>query len=327
MILKNPTWQTLIPGLPDYVPLDSNQAESLLGKVRLSGVVYQVCFEDQLSNFYLIKEWQSGKKYFVKCFQEEHFEHYQQAEYLARWLQIQGVKTNSALSSDLKSYYIYPFLDGNRLNSSIDVLKKLGGSLAKMHEALRNYPLQEGIITRTNNRIRKLNEIREQIAKGVIKIGPFPDYVRNLALNSDLNFTQGTDFQAIHGDLHPGNMMMVDGDVYFFDFEDALHSYLPIIYELALILERMVFIRYDSADYIFELGKHFMVAYLENGGTYSYLETDRLALSTIALRSLCVLTLCEMEGNIIYEQEWRKFYTLSELAKKMQTIFNKILQV
>nr|WP_106183458.1 hypothetical protein [Legionella pneumophila] len=123
MILKNPTWQTLIPGLPDYVPLDSNQAESLLGKVQLNGVVYQVCFEDQLSNFYLIKEWQSGKKYFVKCFQEEHFEHYQQAEHLARWLQIQGVNTNSALSSDLKSYYLYPFLDGDRLNSSIVALK------------------------------------------------------------------------------------------------------------------------------------------------------------------------------------------------------------
>ncbi|HAT1797993.1 phosphotransferase [Legionella pneumophila subsp. fraseri] len=327
MILKNPTWQTLIPGLPDYVPLDSNQAESLLGKVQLNGVVYQVCFEDQLSNFYLIKEWQSGKKYFVKCFQEEHFEHYQQAEHLARWLQIQGVNTNSALSSDLKSYYLYPFLDGDRLNSSIVALKKLGGSLAKMHMALRNYPLQESIIAKTDNRIWKLNEIREQIAKGAIKIGPFPDYVRNLALNSELNFTQGADFQAIHGDLHPGNMLMVDGDVYFFDFEDALHSYLPLIYELALILERMVFIRYESIDYILELGKHFMVAYLENGGAYSYQETDRFALSTIALRSLCVLTLCEMEGNIIYEQEWRKFYTLSELAKKLQTTFNKILQV
>ncbi|HAT6978422.1 TPA: phosphotransferase [Legionella pneumophila] len=327
MILKNPTWQTLIPGLPDYVPLDSNQAESLLGKVQLNGVVYQVCFEDQLSNFYLIKEWQSGKKYFVKCFQEEHFEHYQQAEHLAQWLQIQGVNTNSALSSDLKSYYLYPFLDGDRLNSSIVVLKKLGGSLAKMHMALRNYPLQESIIAKTDNRIWKLNEIREQIAKGAIKIGPFPDYVRNLALNSELNFTQGADFQAIHGDLHPGNMLMVDGDIYFFDFEDALHSYLPLIYELALILERMVFIRYESIDYILELGKHFMVAYLENGGSYSYQETDRFALSAIALRSLCVLTLCEMEGNIIYEQEWRKFYTLSELAKKLQTTFNKILQV
>lgn len=316
-----------MPGLPDYVPLDSNQAETLLGKVQLSGTVYQVCFEDQLSNFYLIKEQQNEKNYFIKCFQQEHFEHYQQAEHVARWLQMQGVNANSALSSDSKSYFIYPFLDGTRLKSSIDVLKKLGSSLAKMHEALRNYPLQDSIKTRTNKRISKLNEIREQIAKGIIKIGPFPDYVRSLALNGDLNFTQGADFQAIHGDLHPGNMMMVDNHVYFFDFEDTLHSYLPIIYELALILERLVFVRYNSIDYIQELGKHFMVAYLESGGSYLYQETDRFALSTIALRSLCVLTLCEMEGNNIYEQEWRKFYMLSELAKKMQITLNKILQV
>ncbi|WP_160264737.1 phosphotransferase [Legionella norrlandica] len=327
MILKNPTWQTLIPGLPDYIPLDSNQAENLLEEVQLKGAVYQVCFENQLSNFYLIKDQQNEREYFVKSFEEEHFEHYQHAEHLAQWLQMQGIKTNSALSSKSKNYYIYPFLDGTRLNSSIDALKSLGGSLAKMHEALKNYPLQDSIITKTNNRIFKLNEIREQIAKGQVKIGPFPEYVRSLATNSDLNFTQGANTQVLHGDLHPGNMLMVDNHIYFFDFEDALHSYLPIIYELALVLERLVFVRHNSFDYILELGKHFMAAYFENGGSYFYSETDKFALSTIALRSLCVLTLCEMEGNRIYEEEWRKFYTLSELAQKMQIILNKILQV
>jgi Ser/Thr protein kinase RdoA (MazF antagonist) len=130
----------------------------------------------------------------------------------------------------------------------------------------------------------------------------------------------------LHGDLHPGNMMQVDDTIYFFDFEDTLHSYLPLVYELALVMERLIFVRHESADEIMKLGQDFIKSYRSNGGLYQFHEKDVYAQSTLALRSLCVLTLCEIEGNPIHAEEWNKFRNLSDLAASTQPILRAILQ-
>lgn len=327
MILKNPTWQTLNPGLPTFIPVDTVKAMALQSKANIFGTVYQASFDDQPSSFYLIKAEQNQMHYFIKCFDAEHSEHYHQAEKIALWLQSQKVMANAALNKQSSDCFIYPFLDGHRLLSTSKALKSLACSLSGMHEALRACPFQVQIQDRTNYRINLLNEIREEIANGKLKVGPFPNYVKTLAQNERLNFTQGAHAQVLHGDLHPGNIMQVDDNIYFFDFEDTLHSYLPVVYELALVMERLIFVRYDSEDEIKQLGQEFIQSYLSNGGLYQYHETDVYAQSTLALRSLCVLTLCEIEGNIINEEEWYKFRNLSELASNTQPILKAILQV
>ncbi|CAM3025412.1 phosphotransferase enzyme family protein [Legionella worsleiensis] len=327
MILKNPSWQTLSPGLPAFIPVDAVKAMDLQSKANIRGSVYQASFDGQPSSFYLIKAEQNQTPYFIKCFTAEHADHYQKAEQVALWLQNQNIKANATLNWQSAGCLIYPFLDGRRLASSSATLKNLGRALAKMHEALRRYPNQIEIQNQTDYRINLLNEIRSEIAKGRLKIGPFPDYVRALAQDECLNFTQGTHTQVLHGDLHPGNMMQVDDTIYFFDFEDTLHSHLPLVYELALVMERLIFVRHDSAEDIVHLGRDFLNSYRSHGGLYQFHETDVYAQSTLALRSLCVLTLCELEGNKIDAQEWNKFRNLSELAANTHPILKAILQV
>ncbi|RUR20231.1 hypothetical protein ELY21_01560 [Legionella sp. km535] len=326
MILKNPTWQTLNPGLPAFKSVDSVTAMALQSKANLLGTVYQASFDGQPSSFYLIKAEENQRHYFIKCFDAEHSVHYHRAEHVALWLQSQNIKANAALNKQSDGCFIYPFLDGHRLPSDSNTLKGLASSLAQMHEALRAYPLQDQIQEQTDYRIHLLNEIRDEIAKGKLKIGPFPNYVRTLAQNECLDFTQGVHTQILHGDLHPGNIMQIDGIIYFFDFEDTLHSYLPLVYELALVMERLIFVRHDSADTIKRLGQDFIKSYRTYGGLYQFQESDVYAQSTLALRSLCVLTLCEIEGNTIHSEEWYKFRNLSELAANTQPILREILQ-
>ncbi|WED41905.1 phosphotransferase [Legionella cardiaca] len=325
MILKNPSWQTLYPGLPTYLPLSPEDSHRLQQLTNLFGIAYQVSFNSEPSNFYMIDDYQNHKKYFVKCMEDKHIEHYKQAEEMATWLLAKKIHVNAAL--ELRhNCYIYSLLDGVRAPSSMAVLSQLGAALARLHNTLSDYPLQERIQTNTDRRISCLNEIRERVAQGKLAVGPFPDYVKKLAQNSDLNFTQGAKAQALHGDLHPGNMLLVNDLIYFFDFEDALHSYLPIIYEIAYVLERMVFVRHFNTNEILCLGRSFMKAYLSNGGSYQFQKSDSYASLTLALRSLCVLTLCEVEGNKIHDSEWLKFRNLAELACKNQNLLREILQ-
>lgn len=327
MILKNPSWQTLYPGLPAYIPLEPEQAEKLQQLTNIPGIVHQVCFNGQHSNFYMIENYQNKKKYFIKCMQEEHVKHYEQAERVAKWLQSRKINANTALELNSHNCYIYPLLEGIRLPSTHGVLKQLGTALATVHSALKEYPLQKEVVANSVRRMSLLNDIREQIAQGSLVVGPFPDYVKKLAQNKHLIFTKGAGTQVLHGDLHPGNMLLVNNAIYFFDFEDTLHSYLPLIYELALVLERMVFVCQKDVRTILSIGQSFIRAYLMNNGEYIFQDSDSYALLTLALRSLCVLTLCEIEGNKIHESEWHKFFKLAELAHKTQDVLKKILQV
>ncbi|ASQ46425.1 phosphotransferase [Legionella clemsonensis] len=325
MILKNPSWQTLFPGLPAYHPLAPEQSYQLQQLTNLFGIVYQVRFNDLPSNFYMIDDYRNKKKYFVKEMEERHVDHYKQAEEIAAWLFDRKVNVNAAL--DLKHhYYIYSLLEGIRIPSTAESLNRLGTALAALHSALKVYPWQEEIQTNTVRRISLLNEIREDITRGKLAIGPFPDYIKKLAQNRDLDFTQGASAQVLHGDLHPGNMLLVNDSIYFFDFEDVLYSYLPLVYELAYILERQVFVCHSAPNEILNLGRTFMKAYLANGGSYQFQKSDSYASLTLALRSLCVLTLCEIEGNRIHEGEWFKFRDLAELAQKNQGLLREILQ-
>ena len=331
MILKNPTWPSLFPGTLRYNLIDNKRAFDLQKELNIKGAVYQAMISDEISNFYMIHDEMNHNKYFIKFVSQEYLSHYEEAEKIGHWLKTQGIPVNTAIKYDngaysRNGYLVYPFITGTPLSKNQETLVLFGQSLATLHQKLRDYPSQDQLITKTQCRLTKLNDIREKIADGKLNIGPIPGCVKKLAKSSNLDFNQGHSIQALHGDLNPGNVLLNDNIIYYLDFEDTLHSVLPIVYELVYILERMVFVSVTDQKTRINLGRSFIQAYINNNGNYSYCKSDDLALSTLALRAFCVLTLCELEGKKIDSREWYKFQKLATLAEITQDTLKTILQ-
>lgn len=84
-----------------------------------------------------------------------------------------------------------------------------------------------------------------------------------------------------------------------FDFEDALHSFHPVVLDLLFVIERIIFNQNSSTEQLLNLGLMFIHAYKEAGGTYQYKTRDEFGLTILALKAFCLLTLLA-EKNKIY---------------------------
>ena len=171
--------------------------------------------------------------------------------------------------------------------------------------------------------------MREDLASGRLRVGPHPEALQRLAAASEIDFS-GTEEAAtpLHGDLNLGNLLILEAGPVFLDFEDTLHSVLPVSHELALVIERILLASpLDEADTV-ELGGAFLDAYRLAGGCWRPPEPDALhrVLRGLALRSLCVLALCEREGTEIVRDEWRKFHTFESLARDRRETLRRIVE-
>jgi len=197
--------------------------------------------------------------------------------------------------------------------------------VAALHAALARHRAREEWRTHTELRLAELTAIRTGCASGKIAAGPDPDLLRRLASDRSLDFTcQDLQARPLHGDLNPGNVLMVEEKPLLLDFEDVFHSYLPVQFELALMVERFVLVRVNDDAIAVDIGRGLLGSYGAEVDTKPQrATTDPVnVLRALALRSLCVLTLAASNGLLVSDREWKKFFQLERQAvERAQTIW------
>lgn len=308
--------------------------------------VYRVCLGNRFLKMYRVKGADWFEDAFIKWTDIGALNNIREQCELTRWLVEQGFDTPKPLFEPMVvtavdeiwedgvltgSYY-----QCHRLLRACDGdLFALGRSLAKLHNALRRYEKRKDWVHRTEQRLKHLIDIRTMAASGKQMFGPYGEELRKLANDSHLDFVrQDLESVYLHGDCNYANAFIGVGKqsagvvgVSIFDFEDVQHSYLPLEFELAYVIERFVMTRnLDEKKYV-TCGKALLEGY-SSESEYEW-QSDGAewlhVIQSINLRSLCVLASIEEQGADVPTQEWGKFFYLIERAKDQEILWKKIV--
>lgn len=225
---------------------------------------------------------------------------------------------------DGRMIFAYPFVAGSYLNDSIGNLQELGSALAKLHNALVNYPevhkvarSQRCMRTRMRRRARALLD-NKCWANG--ELSPARNHLLQwLEIDPLLDKLE---CQVIHNDLNVGNVLQdTMGNVWFLDFEEAVWSYLPSYFDIAKVIERFILVNEDwDAQVKIAATKYLLDAYNfvrgENrglGGNIPFALGWLLGFSWLRMSDLL------FDREAIQHPEVRKFLSLAELLDKNES--------
>ena len=328
-LVRSPSWSGLTPALPRADVLDEQSATHILGMIGLEPAqiseVSALLFGDAPSHMYRVDA-TAGQSFLLKLVDVERQEGVLRAEGVAAWLAEQGLDFPAPLPGFPRETpegdvaILLPFMSGRRVEASISDMRALGQALGAFHHNLVRHPDLGSWRDFTDDRLSELNAVRERLVK---KHGARPQYADRL---SELAADRSLDFRfdalprrPLHGDMNPGNILIAGDKAVLMDFEDVFHSVLPIAFDLALVLERLVLVRVGEEQLAIDLGRAFMFEYSRSGESF----VDVAALSaqewtsvlrSLALRSLCTLALGEESGIQVETVEWEKFFYLEQLA-------------
>jgi len=319
----------LAPALPRAEILDEQSATQILRTIGIEPAeisqVAVLLFGDVPSTMYRLDA-KAGPSFLLKLVDSEKQEGVLRAEGIAKWLVEQGLDLPAPLPGFPRETLegdvaiLLPFVSGQRVEPSISDMRAVGKSLGAFHHSLVRHPDHVSWCAFTDARLSELNAVRVHLSgKNDVK----PQYAKRL---SELAADRSLDFRfkaiprrPLHGDLNPGNILMVGDRAVLLDFEDVFHSVLPVAFDLALVLERLVLVKVADEQLAIDLGRAFMFEYSRSGGSF----VDVAALSaqewtsvlrSLALRSLCTLALGEESGIQVETVEWEKFFYLEQLA-------------
>lgn len=332
MITRDPSWSSMLPGMPLYEDIPEDQAEPIRDLFSQPGIVRQARFDVQNLDAYLFLPDHSRNYHFIKIYKADIKTSY------AKIVALLGTLTSDKYTLSIPimygsknglNYAIFPYVSGRRCLPDIADLSRLGHSLACLHKDLKELAHTEHIIQTSTLRMQKL----EHIASNGLSLA-LPDYMDVSFLEQycskySLQLIDHRGAQIIHGDLNPGNLLMLDQSARtcFFDFEDTLHSYLPVIYDLAFVLERIVLLQSPDIASTLQLSRVFMDAYCEQGGQYQYQINDEYILCILSLRAFFLLINNYQCYGTKNQAEWEKFLFLAQAAEKNVELLKMILEV
>lgn len=332
--LRNPTWRGLRPGLPRLAPAPPELAAAIRRATGGEGDVQSVLFDAGEADHARLDPRDGGPALFLKIVPGVRAAHQERAEGLARWLAARELPVNACLDGypvpvdDDHVLFAYRWRDGRRLRSDEGDLSRLGRGLAALHAGLASYPARGDLEASTADRLAELRHARADLAAGR-PAGPDFDRLARLAQDGSLDFEAiGGEPTPLHDDLNPGNLLMVEpeGELLFLDFEDAVHGVLPVVFDLGLVIERLVSALEPDDARAVALGRAFLEAYRDAGGVCEGSDGGLLAASLRArsLRSLCTLALCEWSGIEVVAGEWEKFFDFEALAQRRAHVLRRI---
>jgi Ser/Thr protein kinase RdoA (MazF antagonist) len=222
-----------------------------------------------------------------------------------------------------------PFLEGRRVGLGAEELFTFGVGVAQLHHALAKVPYKGRWTKNTVNRLQALEKTRQNVAKRGLEVGPDPQRLLTLVADEQLDFQKSRCcVQPLHGDLNPGNVLIVDEKPVFMDFEDTVHSVLSIDYEILFAIERFVLVHVKNDKEAVSLGREFLRGYAsQENKKYTIRNIDPVnVLRSLALRSLMVLVNGELTGNSVSEREWKKFFYLEEMSRSRAEVISRIFE-
>lgn len=331
MITQMPSWSSLTPGLPQYRLVNDVITTHLAKVIKHKGKIYRAFFDNPNQFAYKFVSDNGSEQYFIKIYHRDIVEKYKTIQSI-----IGDFHSKCAYLShpviygqiDGLYYAIFPLLNGVRCKPCASDLKLLGNALAQFHRHLKNIGDQALVIQKSDNRVRHLSKFIETILKFPNDILVKKPRVASFISKYSFDMIDHRDSQIIHGDLNPGNILINKGSklIHFLDFEDMLHSYLPVLYDLAFIIERNILLPLNDAQKAFALSKVFLKAYFESGGNYKYHTSDEYILCILSLRAFLLLIQNAINGHSEDRIEWDKFYYLSQHAEKNLKLMKAILK-
>jgi hypothetical protein len=340
-LYRNPTWISLFPRKPTPVPAPREARERLMRLLPGPGTLARLDYEGRAGTHFVFEGAQrggeaqtvgaggNGERLFLKLVGEAAVERQVEADAISAWLAGQGVSCVTPTAGFPKNLengrrlFAYPYLECEPLEACDGDVARLGRELAGLHEALRRHPSRPAWEDATRARLTHLVEIRRGWAAGAYRLGPRPDELTEMARDTRLDFER-SDLEAtpLHGDLNAGNLRRLGcGRPLLLDFEDTFHSVLPCPFELGLVFERIVLVAADDDREAARLLGVLLGAYRNSGGRIPPAVDWRGIVRSLSLRSLCVITSCELAGVAIDAGEWLKFFQLAEAAAARPAAF------
>ncbi|GAA0612318.1 MULTISPECIES: phosphotransferase [Thalassospira] len=328
--IRPPAWEGLEPAIPGWEVASKDIAFQIAKVVGSEGKFWAAKFGDVVSDRMFRLDEPDGRKFIFKILEDSEVCQSEEAEKASAWLASNKVPVVVASGQyRLPSGEVIvkmPYLEGRRVGLAVDELFAFGVSLAKLHKALRNVPHRERWRLRTAQRLKALSKTRQYIVSSGVELGPYPQRLLNLANDAELDFERSQWFtQPLHGDVNPGNVLILNNTPVFMDFEDTAHSVLPVEYEVLFAIERFVLVRVDNDLEASRLGKAFLHGYRSQIKTELqsvYIEPVQV-LRSLALRSLMVLVNGELSGSKVLESEWKKFFFLEKMSRyRAEVILN-----
>ncbi|QDZ11619.1 phosphotransferase [Devosia ginsengisoli] len=320
-LFREPSWRGLRPALPEYVAAEPAVTDFICRTLGEYGAISQLLLGGCAVGMFRFQP-AGGDAKLVKLVPESRRSSMMQAEDIATWLAARDAPVVAALpgypvwDGDY-GIVVMPYLHGRRVEASEQDMALLGRSVAQVQKKLASHPDRLRWERATAERLADLMVVRSSLATGRLSCGPNPERLATLARDPMLDFVlQDMERVPLHGDLNPGNVLIVDGKAILLDLEDVFHSVLPPILELVLAIERYVLVVVENDAHAVSAGRAFVKAWQSNMGVATVTGSTDLVrvFRSLALRSLCVLASAEQHGAAMPDEEWNKFFLLEQLA-------------
>lgn len=214
---------------------------------------------------------------------------------------------------------VYPYVAGRRVHADIADMTALGAAIAELHDALSRI---DGVAAVKANARAWFSHL-ETIAARAHAIVGYPDAAatclaaRNRPLDDGLD---ASDAQPLHGDLNFGNVIAHDNGIAIVDFENAVRSFGPVLFDLAFALERFCFAAKSDTATETALARALLNGYgaISPAPTRSDIED---ALTLHARRALAVLAAKTESGMTAEASEIEKFlFLIADAPRKAGVI-------
>jgi hypothetical protein len=339
---KLPAWINLTgTHLPNLTPATQRETEALQEVIGECLFIERIELNGRHLQMYRIKNDPSVGDYLVRWLPSNQYDETIDTYNFSLWLNTQDFLTPYPV---IKPFQLKSLNDGliygvkyyqHRLLSPIpsDMIE-LATRLAQFHDILPRHKNHDVWKKNTEKRMRTLSRVRDSLANGEWRSGPDPDRLCEIAKDRSLDFIRDDlPRQSLHGDLNYRNAFVptVELDqsslqVMLLDFEDVKHSVLPVVFELALVIERFILVHDLDNETAVTAAQVFLSSY-QNKCLHE-LNLNKVdwvsILQSLNLRSLCVLSLIENQGGDIPEDEWKKFFYLFECVKQQADLWHCI---
>lgn len=173
-------------------------------------------------------------------------------------LQADGVSVNELVLAGAEAEYegwrfrldARPFLNCRHDNDSFDDLIAIAQLLRRCHASLRNFPQAAEVGRIARERFLLLDETARRLktlldAGRLDEITPYADwtqrhedFLRRLAESFHPDYAERAGAQCLHGQVHRANVVFIGEKPVLIDFEEAVHVYAPVEWDVAHLVQR-----------------------------------------------------------------------------------------